>query len=131
MGFLSKLFRKAGDINDYFADAVWVFQRTDDPIARLAALTAAKVAAGMQRASMIQYLRATAEVERQSGNGEVGQRADQLADEIALHDWGLADIIEAKRALWGVDTQYGQALDKFDSGIFRRRFPDLFLVDRR
>ena len=127
MGFLNKFFRGAYNINDYFADAVWVYRRTGDPLVRLAALTAAKVAAGAQRASMVNYLRVTAQDERQFESGdEAAYRVNQLADEISLRDWGLSEVVQSKRALWKLDAEYGKALDRFDASIFRRRFPDLF-----
>lgn len=127
MGFLGNLFGGAAKINDYFADAVWVYMQTSDPVVRLAALTAAKVAEGAQRASMVNYLRVAAadtrEIER---SDDIAYRLNQLADEISLRDWTIGDVTHAKRALRKLNDEYGKALDKFDGGVFRRRFPDLF-----
>ena len=127
MGFLNRLFGGAGKINDYFADAVWVYMRAADPVVRLAALTAAKVAAGAQRASMVNYLRvAAADARELVGGDDIAYRLNQLADEISLRDWTIGDSIHANQALWKLDAEYGKALDKFNGGVFRRRFPDLF-----
>jgi len=132
MGFLSNLFGGAGKINDYFADAVWVYMHTADPVVRLAAMTAAKVAAGAQRASMVNYLRvAAADARELAGSDDIAYRLNQLADEISFRDWTMGDSIHAKGALWKLDAEYGRALDKFDRGVFRRRFPDLFRDSKR
>jgi hypothetical protein len=103
--------------------------RTADPVVRLAALTAAKVAAGAQRASMVNYLRIAAADAREllAGSDDIAYRLNQLADEISLRDWTVRDSVHAKQALWKLDAEYGKALDKFDGGVFRRRFLDLFL----
>ena len=127
MGFLSNLFGGAGKINDYFADAVWVYMQTADPAVRLAALTAAKVAASAQLASMVNYLRvAAADTRELARSDDIAYRLNQLADEISLRDWAIGDVTHAKQALWKLDAEYGKALDKFDGGVFRRRFPDVF-----
>lgn len=100
MGFLSNLFGGAAKIKDYFADAVWAYMLTADPVVRLAALTAAKVAAGAQRASMVNYLRvAAADARELAKSDDMGYRLNQLADEISLRDWTVRDSIDAKRAL--------------------------------
>ena len=132
MGFFSNLFGGAGKINDYFADAIWVYMRTADAVVRLAALTAAKVAAGAQRASMVNYLRvAAADARELTGSDDIAYRLNQLADEISLRDWTVGDSIHSKQALWKLDAEYGRALDKFDARVFRRRFPDLFRDSKR
>ena len=132
MGFLSNLFGGPGKINDYFADAVWVYMHTADPVVRLAALTAAKVAAGAQRASMVNYLRVSAADARElARSDDIAYRLNQLADEISLRDWTIGDVTHAKQALWKLDAEYGKALDKFDGRVFRRRFPELFRDSKR
>lgn len=132
MRFLSNLFGGAGKINDYFTDAVLAYVHTGEPVVRLAALTAAKVAAGAQRASMVNYLRSTsADVGKLTGSDDIAYQLNQLADEISSRDWTVGDSIHAKRALWKLDAEYGRALDNFDGGVFRRRFSDLFRDNKR
>jgi len=127
MGLLRGLLGGAQKINDYFADAIWVYRYTADPVVRLAALAAAKVAAGAQRTSMVNYLRVTAgDARRLAGGDDVAYRLNQLADDISLRDWTVSDSMYDKEALWKLDAEYGRALDKFDAGVFRRRFPQLF-----
>ncbi|HEX9879189.1 MAG TPA: hypothetical protein VGB25_03220 [Candidatus Binatia bacterium] len=127
MRLLGNLFGGAAKINDYFADAVWVYMRTGDPVVRLAALAAAKVAAGPQRTSMVNYLRiAAADARKLAGGDDIAHQLILLANEITLRYWTIGDSIHAKHALWKLDAKYGKALDKFDGGVFRRRFPDLF-----
>jgi hypothetical protein len=111
----------------YFIDAVHVHVCLADPAARLAALTAGIVADGLQRSSMVTYLRGAAAVLNESGTR--GGTADQLgvlADEIAQRDWTIGDIGRAKAELRKANAQYAAALDAFDSTVFRRTFPELF-----
>lgn len=114
-------------INDYFADAVLVYLQNHDPIVRTAALAAAKVAAGVQRTSMVNYLRVTAANAREDiGDDDACYRLNQLADEISLRDWTVQDARYEKDALSKLEPEYRLALDKFDSTVFRRRFPQFF-----
>jgi len=43
-----------------------------------------------------------------------------------LRNWTVSDSMHSKQALWKLDAGYAKALDKFDSGVFRSRFPELF-----
>jgi hypothetical protein len=127
MGLWKSLFGGSEKINDYFSDAVYVYIRTADPVVRMATLAAAKVAAGAQRASMVNYLRvAAAEVRQQESNDDASYRLNQLADEISLHGWTVQDAVHERQALAKLDKEYTRALDRFDSTIFRRRFVSLF-----
>jgi hypothetical protein len=127
MRFLEKAVHVADAVNLYFADAITVFAGTNDPVVRLAALTAAKVAAGAQRASMVNFLRIVAANIREATRDEdAPYRLNQLADEIASRDWTLRDIRNSKLALRGLDATYAEALNRADSSVFRRRFPHLF-----
>lgn len=65
-----------------------------------------------QRASMVRHLRAFA--------------LKELADEIAVRDWTIRDAVAQGATLAKFDEEHAIALDKFDSAIFRRRFPDVF-----
>jgi hypothetical protein len=130
MGLLSKLFR--GDqVNDYFFDAVVVFISNSDPVARLAALAAAKVAAKSTRASMVEALRLMAH-EAYSMKAHSIQALwdslslDGLADEISLRDWSIRDSMAGKRDLMKLNADYCKALNGFDGEFFRKRFPHLF-----
>jgi hypothetical protein len=58
-------------------------------------------------------------------NDQAG-RLNTLADEIGERQWTMADISSAKHALRAASQEYAAALDAFDSGVFRRRFPHLF-----
>jgi len=114
-------------VNDYFLDAVRVYACTLDPAARQAALTAGIVADRLQRWAMVELVRGTAaRFADIDGVGEIPARLTLLADEIAAKDWSVSDIGRAKRHLWNTQREYAEALDAFDSGVFRRRFPELF-----
>lgn len=126
MGFFKKLLGGADQINEYFCDAVVVFVETSDPTVRLAAVAAAKVAAGAQRASMVNYLRVLAADANSAGMAQATFQLNQLADEISLRDWSTADAANEKRALKALNTEYCAALDSFDGSFFRREFPNLF-----
>jgi len=127
MSFLSNLFGGAEKINDYFADAVLVYVQTHDPIVRMAALAAAKVANGVQRTSMVNFLRTVAaNAQEDIGDEDAYYRLNQLADEICLRDWTVQDARYEKQALAKLDWELVRALDKFDPTVFRRRFPEVF-----
>lgn len=115
---LSRLEKKTVDrTSDYFWDAILVYCRNQDP-----ALTAAKKASREQRASMINHLRSFAVDEE----GDLSFALNELADEIAVRDWTIRDAVAQGARLAEFDEEYAIALDKFDGGVFRRRFPDVF-----
>jgi hypothetical protein len=125
----------AGAVNDYFADAILVYMCNGDAVVRLAALAAAKVMAGPQRASAVNFVRVVVDDMRtQLANEEEANgatlRLEQLATEISLRDWTVQDAIHDRRALAALDRELERALGNWrgycDSTVFRRRFPDLF-----
>jgi len=131
-GLVKRGLEHAQRINDYFANAVRVWLYADDQAAHNAALAAAKVAAKEQRESMVKYLNGLSEDyadvdDVPSVNAEhVCNHLVPLAAEISKKDWGLVDIYRAKMDLWKQDTEYAEALDRADPGVFSRRWPSLF-----
>lgn len=115
----------ASGINDYFRAAVEAYALTGDRPAYLAALTAAKVAAGAQRASMVTYLEAmggdmaAAPIPRQQALA-VKDRMTALAREIRLRDWSIAEAAAAKAELGAVAPAYLAALNRADASVFHR-----------
>lgn len=122
MGFFKNLMRQADAINDYFGYAVYAYMAYDDPVVRLAALTAAKVMAGAQRAASVNWLRVCAS-QVHGEDASSAYRLNQLADEISLRDWEIRDVVHAKTALAQLDAELEQALSTPDPGIFIRRYP--------
>lgn len=125
--------RGASNINDYFCDAVTAYTLAGEDAARIAALTAAKVAASQQRASMLLYLRGMAsDWERLTDEDIkdiiplVRRRLAELADEIEAKDWNMGDIWTQKEILGRTNAEYLAALDKCDPGVFRKKWPSLF-----
>lgn len=115
----------AGRINDYFRAAVELYAFTGDQRARLVALTAAKVAAGKQRASMVRYLRAMAkdmgaEPAAERVGAEIQERLTGLERHILSRDWTTADVAAGKADLAAVAPEYLAALDRADPAVFRR-----------
>jgi hypothetical protein len=116
-------------VDEYFRDAVYVFMHPDRPsAARLAALTAGKIAPRVLRASMIDYLRRAASAGRPADPAGA-RELDALADDIEEKDWDVLDVMSAKRALSNAAKAYASALDTFDQDVFRRLHPHLFSVD--
>ena len=124
MGFFENLMRQADAINDYFAYAVYVYVLYDDSVVRLAALTAAKVMAGAQRAASVNWLRVVAS-QIHGKDASAAYRVNQLADEISLRDWEIRDVVHAKTALAKLDAELEQALSTPDPDIFIRRYPQI------
>ena len=122
-------------INDYFCNAVRVYAFTGSRDARIAAVAAAKVAAGAQRNSMLAYLRGMASdlkqmSERQS---ELKPFADQfveaaveLEEEISVKDWTINDIRVQKEELGNANSEYLNALNRCDPSVFVKKYPDFF-----
>lgn len=124
MGFFKHLMGQADAINDYFAYAVYAYLLYDDPVVRLAALTAAKVMAGAQRAASVNWLRVVAS-QIHGEDALAAYRVNQLADEISLRDWEIRDVVHAKTALAKLDAELEQALSTPDPDIFLRRYPQI------
>jgi len=115
-------------VNDYYTKALGVWVLRSDASARLAALTAAKVAAPMQRASMVAFLDVCRSVLVQqlgAADDEVRVLFMAFAQDVQAKDWNLADVAEAKRQLAAQEQEYARSLDVADSGVFERRYPEL------
>ncbi len=128
MKFLDRIFdrlehKTVNQTRDYFWDAIRVYSRNHDPIIRIAALAAAKKASRDDRAIMVKYLRRMAAVDEPD---DYRLPLDQLAEEISFKDWTIRDAIAEGRTLAKFDPEYAEALDRFDSSVFRRRFPRVF-----
>ena len=126
---VNKLLGQANRINRYFLNAVEAWILADDEAARLSALTAAKVAASVQRRSLVDYLTGMASDWALAAPGDrkvVPRKLRALAAEISEKDWGVPDIITAKKTLFAVDEEYAKALDNADPEVFVRRHPPLF-----
>lgn len=120
---LGRLERKTVNrTSEYFWDAICVFSINHDPAVRMAALAAAKKASRDERAFMVKHLRVFASDEED----DVALLLNQLADELAMRDWTIRDAVAEGSALAEFDSEYAQALDKFDATVFRRRFPEFF-----
>jgi len=126
---------RAKKINDYFCNAVRVYALTNEEDARIAILTAAKVAAKKQRGSMVKYLQSMAsDLEKMSEEkSEIKPHIDkfvkssiELAEEISLRDWTINDITKQKEDLGNINPEYLAALDKADPTVFAKRHPQLF-----
>jgi hypothetical protein len=126
---------RARAVNDFFADAVFVYRVTGDRLVRLAALAAAKTMNTTQRGAAIKFVRGVADDMRERGTGEAGPDGaadllDQLANEISLRDWTIRDVVHDRCALADLDEELENALGSWlgycDSSLFRRRFPILF-----
>ena len=121
------LSRSTSAINDYFRNAVMVHGLLGDEAARVAALTAATVAAERQRRSMVTYLRAMASDAAGQPNGAaIGQRLINLADEIAGKGTSLEEVRAWKERLGALSPDYLAALNRPDPSVFARKWPSLF-----
>ena len=126
---------KAKKINDYFCNAVRIYALTEEEDARIAILTAAKVAAKKQRDSMVRYLQSMAsDMEKVSKEKtEITSHVDKfiksstdLVKEISSREWSISDIINQKKELGNINPQYLIALEKADPTIFAQKHPELF-----
>jgi hypothetical protein len=122
-------------MNAYFSTAVRVYALTNEEDARIAIVTAAKVAAKKQRGSMVNYLQSMAsDIKNMSEiDPKVKPHIDkfvessiELAEEISSREWTISDIITQKEELGNINSEYLDALDKADPSIFEKRHPQLF-----
>ena len=122
-------------INEYFCKAVRVYALTDEEDARIAIVTAAKVATKRQRDSMVKYLQSMVSgIKKMSKNdSELKPLTDkfveasiELAEEISSREWTIDDINKQKEKLGNINSEYLVALDKADPTIFAQKHPQLF-----
>jgi hypothetical protein len=132
---LFRLKAKSKRINDYFCNAVKVYAFTGTRDAKIAALAAAKVAAGAQRNSMLNYLQAMAsDLKKMSENepelkpltNQFVELTADLEEKISARQWTISDIKTQKEELGNVNSEYLNALNRGDPLVFVRKFPDLF-----
>lgn len=120
---------QADRINDYFANAVRVYAHTGEEASRVAILAAGKVAASVQRATMINFLKSFAKDFSAMGGVKEQATAKKLlvvAKELEEKDWTIDDIIQEKRRLKGLNNDYVNALNTADPSVFSRHYPSLF-----
>ncbi len=121
------LSQSASKINDYFCNAVTVYALGGEEIARLAALTAAAVAADKQRASMVTYLRGMeASIVTHPEGDLIGARLVKLAEQITQMDFALETVRLYKQELGARSPELHAALDNPDPSVFVRKWPGLF-----
>ncbi len=122
-------------MNAYFSTAVRVYALTNEEDARIAIVTAAKVAAKKQRGSMVNYLQSMAsDIKNMSEiDPKVKPHTDkfvessiELAEEISSREWTISDITTQKEELGNINSEYLVALDKADPSIFEKKHPQLF-----
>jgi hypothetical protein len=124
----------AGAVNDFFADAVFVYRVTGDELVKQAALAAAKAMNRRQRAAAVKFVRGVADEVRgqlteEAGPEGMARRLEQLASEISLRDSTLRDAVHDGRALdlhKELERVLGNCRAYCDATVFRRLFPNLF-----
>ena len=133
--FIYKKKSQANRINDYFCKAVRLYALTDEEDARVAILTAAKVATKKQRVSMVKYLHSMAsDIKKVSDKNEkVKAHTDKfvdssikLAENISSREWTVSDINKQKEELGNINSEYLVALEKADPTVFAKKYPQLF-----
>jgi hypothetical protein len=126
---------RAKRINEYFCNAVRVYALTNEEDARLAIVTAAKVAAKTQRGSMVISLkRIASDINKMSENDsklkpftdKFIESSIELAEEISSREWTINEITKQKEELANINQEYLVALDKADPTIFSKKHPQLF-----
>ena len=122
-------------INAYFCRAVRLYALTNEEDAKIALVTAAKVAAKKQRGSMVKYLQSMASDIKNMSEIDLNvkphtdkfvESSIKLAEEISSREWTTSDIIKQKEELGIINSEYLVALDKADPTIFAKKHPQLF-----
>lgn len=126
---IARMKRHAARINDYFTNALTVYVFLGEEDAKIAALAAAKVAAPLQRQSMVTVLDHLACDMRGVPDTKCQAASSILLDlktQIISKDWTLHDVMEEKRHLRNLNPAYMIALERADDQVFARRHPELF-----
>jgi hypothetical protein len=126
--FLVFLMKQGGKVGIYFTNAVRVWTVYGNSDARLAALTAAKVANKTMRSKMKSYLGLVGMSDLFYGEDD---EIAKLSREISEKDWNTQDAMKAKNELESVNPEYASALDRSDPSIFEKKYPELFRVKNR
>jgi DNA-directed RNA polymerase alpha subunit len=122
-------------INAYFCRAVRLYALTNEEDAKIALVTAAKVAAKKQRGSMVKYLQSMASDIKNMSEIDLNvkphtdkfvESSIKLAEEISSRECTTSDIIKQKEELGVINSEYLVALDKADPTIFAKKHPQLF-----
>ncbi len=136
--FAVYIFKKkshAKRINAYFCNAVRLYALTDETEAKVAILTAAKVAPKNQRGAMVKYLQSMTsgiknlienDSKLKSDTEKFVESSIELTEEILSQEWTTDDIIKQKGELGNINSEYLAALDKADPTIFAKKHPQLF-----
>jgi len=116
---------------DFFVKAAIVHTWLGDEDAKLAALVSGKIVPKRQRNSMSEYVKTMAAilVKLDQGYEVYAKRLLGIYMDLSEGEWSVADIEDAKRRLRGRNSEYADALDKGDAGVFVEKYPQLFEVD--
>ena len=137
--FAVYIFRKKSHekrLNAYFCNAVRLYALTGEEDAKIAIITAAKVAKKSQRGSMVKYLQSMASgiKNMREKDSKIKHHTDTfvesvfgLIEEISSREWTTIDITKQKEELGNINSEYLVALDeKTDPTIFAKKHPQLF-----
>jgi hypothetical protein len=118
----------AGRVNQYYLFALGAWFLCGDDKARVAALTAAKIADPAQRVSMIAALEQMVSrlVEGSSmDKAHMLEQTRRFVADLNARDWTVTDLIRAKNELRTLDQEYANALERAEPNVFPRRWPAL------
>ena len=136
--FAVYIFKKqshAKRINAYFCNAVRLYALTEGEDAKMAILTAAKVATKAQRGAMVKYLQSMVSDIKKTveDDSELKPHTDkfiessiELAEEISSKQWTADEIIEQREKLNSINSEYLVALDDADPTIFSKKHPRFY-----
>jgi len=136
--FAVYIFKKqshAKRINAYFCNAVRLYALTDGEDAKMAILTAAKVAPKKQRGAMVKYLQSMVSDIKKTvdDDSELKPHTDkfiessiELAEEISSKEWTAEEITKQREKLDSINSEYLVALDNADPTIFAKKHPRFF-----
>ena len=123
--------KDAKRLNDFFTKATIAHTWLGDEDAKLAALTAWIIVPKRQRAFMLEYVKTMAAIltKLDQGYDVYAKRLFRLYADLSERKWSIGDIADAKRRLREANSEYADALDKGDSGVFVEKCPGLYEVD--
>jgi hypothetical protein len=124
----------ASAVNDFFANAVFVYRVTGDELVKKAVLAVAEAMNRRQRAAAVKFVRGVADDMRkqlteEAGPDSMAHRLEQLASEMSLRGSTVRDTVRDRRAL-DLREEFERVLGNWrgywDATMLRRLFPNLF-----
>ena len=127
--FILWLLNRGGEhVNEYFYKAVQVWLLQNDENARIAALAAVKTASPHAQRDCVGKLRVIhfeLSAQKHPDKLKKARLLKDFIDEIKTKVWTVEEATKERETLYKAEPEYASALNKYDSTVFIRRYPEM------